>query len=183
MDIDVWVTSLQGKVLYHKCSTSHGVFTFDTPPSPEQYRYRQEQEDNDGGFELHEHPHDEDTYQVCIEHQQPPSSVHERGTTRVVYLSFSNDATDMTLNENSRAASESDADLLLNRMRSMHGVLVGMLTDLSVLEENERRLMGNVAHTASRISTLAAMSLLMIAMVSAMQMRYYSEYLKNKKLC
>lgn len=101
----------------------------------------------------------------------------------MVSLRIGNDATDVALSDSSKAASVSDADRLLQHMQSMHGVLVGMVSDLSVLEEKERRLMGNVQHTASRISTLAAMSLSVIAVISVLQMRFYSDYFKDKKAC
>lgn len=186
MDIDVWVTNIQGIVLYHKCAPSHGVFTFHTPPSLNQHHHQYDHhhdDDPDDGFDLREFPHDEDTFQICIEHQQPPSGVSEAGTQRIVSLRIGNDATDVALADNNKAASVSDADRLLQHMQSMHGVLVAMVSDLSVLEEKERRLMGNVQHTASRISTLAAMSLSVIAVISVLQMRFYSDYFKDKKLC
>lgn len=173
MNIDVWVTTLQGKVLYHRCAPSHGKLSFQTPHSE-----RTHEED----IYLHEFHDDEDTFQICIEHQQNPSAVQTSpDASRVITLRL-NDIQSLAV-RHSRAATASDADRLLRSMRSMHTQLSGMIGDLTDLEQRERNTVSDVVRTTWYVTFLAIASLLVIGATSALQICYYKLYFKHKKVC
>lgn len=177
MDIDVWITTLQGKVLYHRCAPSHGKLSFLTPLAEHTGPHYDDYDD----LELNDFRQDEDTFRICIEHQQNPSMAHVAGASRVITLRMKD--VDTTVIRHNRAASASDTDRLQRSMRSMHNQLAAMVGDLTQLEHRERTLTKCVAQTAWRVSCLAALSLLVIFATSALQMSYYKTYLRHKKVC
>lgn len=178
MDIDVWMSTLQGIVLYHKRAPAHGKLSFDTPHSSHA-QHRQEDEEED----------DEDTFQLCIEHQQAPSAIHEHGTSRVIIVRLHHLGVHGNLlgshgdKGKGGAASIGDTDRLLLSMEGMHSELSGMVGDISKLEQNERGLTSHVKETASRVGSLAALSLAVTVVTAGLQFKYYKTYFKHKKVC
>lgn len=176
MDIDVWVTTLKGKVLYHKRAAEHGKFTFETPALP---RDRQESDDYDYGGEDSE---EEDTYRVCLEHQQNPSRSHPTGTKRAIMFKL-NQSFNGGTQRSETAAKTSDTDRLQESMQSMHRTLSGMIGDLSKLQMRDKALTARLVKTGRRVSGMAIFSLIVTLGISALQFRYYRGYFKQKKLC
>lgn len=174
MDIDVWVTTLQGVVLYHRCAPSHGKLSFQTPVS-DGARVPDE------GTGYGDYADDEDTFRLCVEHQQVPSTAHDGRTRRVVALRLRD--VDAALWKRERVASNSDTDKLLRAMRVMHTSLAGMIGDLTALEMREKGLTASVVGTASRVTAMAFVSFVVIVAISVAQVRYYRDFFKAKKLC
>lgn len=173
MSIDVWVTTLQGVVIYHRCAHAHGKLTFRTPES---VAGSHEEEGS-----LQDMREDEDTFKVCIEHQQQPSTAHEAHTERSITVGFQE--ADRSFWKRERPALASDTDRLLRSMRTIHTSLVGMIGDLSQLEQRERSLTKGIMNTGWRVSVLAAISFMTVVLISFLQFRYYRDFFKQKKLC
>lgn len=178
MDIDVWITTVQGKVLYHRRSSEHGKFSFDTPALSKEHEHDMLDDDDYDYTDTNE----EDTYKICIEHQQSPSRSHPPGTKRLVSFHL-NQAFNGAKNRYGDAAGAKDTDKLQATMRDMHTTLSGMIGDLSQLQKRERTLTNRMQRTTSRITWLAVFSLFVTLATSALQFRYYKGYFKQKKLC
>lgn len=174
MEIDVWITTLQGKVLYQKRASDHGKFSFRTPPIHRDHKPSADYEYDD--------EEEEDTYRVCIEHQQPAGRAHPSGTRRAVEFKL-DQAFPGVRGSTGNAAKASDADRLLDTLRAMHTSLSGMIGELTRLQQRERTLTANMEHTTSRVLWLAIFSLLVTVVTCAAQYKYYEGYFKQKKLC
>lgn len=177
MEIDVWITTQKGVVLYHKRAADHGKFTLRTPLVSKEHHDDVLDDDYD-----YDDPYEEDTYKICIEHQQPPSRAHPVGTRRMVSFVL-HQAFNGLKEKGDSAAAASDTDRLQATMREMHTTLSGMIGDLSQLQRRERKLTSRMQKTTSTITYLAILSLLVTVATSAMQYRYYQGYFKQKKLC
>lgn len=180
MDIDVWITTMQGKVLYHRRSPEHGKFSFDTPGVPKDRDHDMLDDDDYGYADAHE----EDTYKICIEHQQSPSRSHPPDTKRLISFHLNQAFNGANAGERlADAAGAKDTDKLQATMRDMHTTLSGMIGDLSQLQKRERTLTNRMQRTTSRITWLSIFSLFITLATSALQFRYYKGYFKQKKLC
>lgn len=173
MDIDLWITTVKGSVLYHKRSSNHGKFTFQTPGTNAHENYDYD-DDND----------EDDTFRICIEHQQPASAAHPRGTKRSVSFRLNHTPPSWAGHQRSgKAALAADTDRLQTTMRTMHSSLAGMIGDLSQLERREKLLTKGVENTTRRVTYLAIFSLVVTVMTSALQFTYFKGYFKQKKIC
>lgn len=177
MTIDVWITTSEGRVLYHKRAPDHGKFTFMTPGT----NVGGHAPDPDMDDEDYDDDEDEDTYKICLEHQQIASRGHVAGTRRLVYFNLDHAFSEMDRNE--KPASGSSADKLQATMRNMHTTLSGIVGDLSQLQKRERSLLSRTQKTSSRITMFAVISLFVTLGTSAFQYKYYKGYFKQKKLC
>ena len=170
MDIDIFITTNDGKVLYHKRAPQHGKFSFWTP------KYLPEEFDADDDLEEDE----EETFRVCLEHQQHASQAHATGTRRsiqfILHQSYKGESV-------AKAASMSDMDRLQNTMRQMHTTLSGMIGDLTQLQRRERLLTEKMEKTNSRVVALAIFGIIVAVGTSLVQFKYYQGYFKQKKLC
>lgn len=175
MEVDVWITTFSGQVLYHKRATSHGKFSF-TTPAVRKTGASGVNEDEDDEYASEE----EDTYRVCLEHQQPASRSHPAGTRRLV--SFHLDHAFNALYRGDRHAQVEDVDQLDRTMRQIHTSLLGMIGDLSRLEKRERDLMARIQSTTGRVTKFSIVALAILFGTSALQYKYYSTYFKQKKL-
>ncbi|CAN8075195.1 unnamed protein product [Agarophyton chilense] len=174
MDIDVWVTNLQGKVLYHKKAPDHGKFSFDTPKIQRQHRPADEYEYED---------EEEDTFRICIEHQQKAGRVHPAGTKRAIEFNLDQAFAGASTEGVDRAAKASDTDRLQKSLRRMHTSLSGMIGDMTRLQRRERMLTQKMEETTSHVMVLAILSLFVTVATCAAQYKYYEGYFKQKKLC
>lgn len=177
MRIDVWITTVEGRVLYHKYADDHGKFTFDTPKLPN-HRENEWADDYEDSYI----PED-DTYKVCIEHQQVAGRVHEPGTKRAVSIHFNEAMGMQSERQVSRAATSQSTDQLQSSMREIHNTLSAMIGDLAMLESRERFLTKRISGTIRQVTILAVVSLFVICLTSLLQFRYYKGYFQQKKLC
>lgn len=177
MEIDVWITTMDGNVLYHKRAADHGKFTFRTPSVSKQHDDVEEDE-----YDYGQDDDEEDTFKICIEHQQHPSRAHPTGTHRLVsfklHQSFNGGTSSLE-----DAATASDTDKLEASMRDIHTALSGMIGDLSQLQRRERVLTARMQRTTTRITSLAIFAVIVTMVTSAFQFKYYKGYFKQKKLC
>lgn len=180
MDIDVWITTMSGAVLYHKRSREHGKFSFRT--SGASRRHDDEMLDDEDEYDYQEESTEEDTYKICLEHQQAPSRAHATGTKRMISFRL-NEAYDGVAGKEGDAAEKGDTDRLQATMRDMHSSLSGMIGDLNQLQRREKGLTNRMKKMAKRVTALAVFSLVVTLATSAMQFRYYQGYFKQKKLC
>lgn len=181
MDIDVWITTISGKVLYHRRSSEHGKFSFNTPTVSKEH-HDESLDDYEDDYDYAEDSHEEDTYKICIEHQQSPSRAHPPGTKRLISFRL-NQAFNGARDKLGEAAGKSDTDKLQVTMRDMHATLSAMIGDLSQLQKRERTLTHRMQRTTGRVTGLAMFSLVVTLATSALQFRYYKGYFKQKKLC
>lgn len=181
MEIDVWVTTQKGTVLYHRRAADHGKFSFTTPAIAKDHHDDVLEDDEQYSYD-DEDPYEEDTFRICIEHQQVPSRAHPAGTRRLV--SFVLHQAFNGLKEPAQgAASAEDTDHLQLTMREMHTTLSGMIGDLTQLQRRERNLTARMQRTSWRVTAMAVWSVLMMILTSAVQFKYYQGYFKRKKLC
>lgn len=176
MEIDVWITTQKGAVLYHKRAADHGKFTFRTPAISKDH-----DDDVLDDYDYDE-PYEEDTYKICIEHQQPPSRAHPMGTRRMISFVL-HQAFNGLKEKGENVAAASDTDRLQASMRQIHTTLSGMIGDLSQLQRRERTLTTRMQKTTSTITYLAILSVVVTVATSALQFKYYRGYFKQKKLC
>lgn len=181
MDIDVWITTMKGKVLYHRRSSEHGKFSFNTPAIAKEH-HDETLDDYEDEYDYAEESHEEDTFKICIEHQQAPSRAHPAGTRRMISFKL-NQAFNGVHDRLNEAAGKGDTDKLQETMREMHTTLSGMIGDLSQLQRRERTLTRRMQRSAGRVTWLAAFSLVVTLATSFAQFRYYKGYFKQKKLC
>ncbi len=161
MDIDVWVTTLKGRVLYHRHGTEKGMISFMTPKSEHLDLDDDDEEDND-------------TFRVCLEHQLRPSETLTQGAKRLV--SYRLDKAQHKLRGFQSHATLRHAHTLTERLREIHTALSNMMGDLSFLEQRERRLLERNRLTLSRISFLASLSLIVMVATSCIQLTYYRQF-------
>lgn len=173
MPIDVWVTTLQGRVLYNKRAEDHGKFSFITPKVEREHRPADDYE-----YEEEE----EETYRICIEHQQKAGRVHPAGTRRAIEFNL-DQAFGGVSEDVERAAKATDTDRLQKSLRQMHTSLSGMIGDLTRLQRRERNLTARMEHTTGHVLVLAIFSLTVTIGICAAQYKYYEGYFKQKKLC
>lgn len=188
-DIDVWVTTLQGQVLFHRRDNTHGKFTFRTPPVPlTEHSGIDDEADEINGLDA---GYDEDTYRICVEHQVGAEGsawtthqnvrrmvslrVHHSTVTGISSLSESVSGTS--------TAQSANANALEDSMRDMHTTLDSMAGDLAHLQEKERRLAKTVEETNRRVARVAGVSVALAGVTAAAQLRYFRMYFKRKKLC
>lgn len=177
MEIDVWVTTMDGKVLYHRRAADHGKFTFKTPSIA---KHHEDMDDEDYDYE--DEGDEEDTFKICIEHQQHPSRAHPPGTHRLVSFKLHQSFKGGTISMDS-AATASDTDKLQESMRQIHTALSGMIGDLSQLQRREKTLTARMQRTTSRVTSLAILAVIVTMATAAFQFKYYQGYFKQKKLC
>lgn len=177
MEIDVWITTSRGHVLYHKRASDHGKFSFSTPSLSKTHDDDVLDEEYD-----YEDPYEEDTFKICIEHQQQASRAHPGGTRRLVYFVLHQAFNGLRDNGEGSAKVE-DTDRLQVKMREMHATLSGIVGDLNQLQRRERNLMKRVKGMGSTVTGLAVFGVTVTLMTSAAQYRYYHGYFKAKKLC
>lgn len=176
MELDVWVTTLTGSVLYHRHGTHEGIVSFTTPRA-----HAAHDMDDDAAADA-SGPHQKDTFRVCVEHQLRPSDAVARGARRLV--SYRMDGAFVPrLPVGGRRATAKGAGVLVERMREMHASLAGMVGDLDRLEQREFRLLERNERTSRRLATLAGVSLVAIVATSVVQYNYYRAYFKEKKIC
>lgn len=175
MPIDLWITTLLGVVLYHKCAPSHGKFTFVTPESPHKVAISDEHD-----HDFYDYTDDEDTYRICIEHQQLHSKVYSPATYRIINFHFEN--IDNVAVPSIHVATDHDANRLIDKLKFSHISLHHMIDDIVQLQRRERLLIARVQHTAHRLACLAFSSLTIIALTSLLQLNYYRSYFKKNKL-
>lgn len=175
MEVDLWITTVQGKVLFNRRSTTHGKFSFRTP------RIEGHQEDPDD-YDYLDEP-EEDTFKICIEHQQSAGQAHPRGTNRAIYFHVNEAFSQEPHSLENKMAKASDTDRLQSTMRTMHTTLSGMIGDLSQLQRRERLLTAKMEMTTSLVTRLAIFSFIVAIGTSALQFHYYKRYFKQKKLC
>lgn len=180
MDIDVWITTMQGKVLYHKRASEHGKFSFQTPIVHDHHDGIDDIDDDYDYGDEEDIDDEEDTYKICIEHQH--KGAHSPGARRSVFFILHETFGNMPDNTE-RIARATDTDRLQTTMRSMHTTLSGMIGDLSQLQRREHELTNRMKRTSSRVTTLAVISLVVTLATSAVQYKYYKGYFKQKKLC
>lgn len=199
MEIDVWITTVPGKVLYHHRAPTHGKLSFETPMIDENEvdrHHEHHRRDMDGGYD----DNDEDTYQLCVEHQQPPSLVGTEGLSRVISIKL-HDAYSNLVSQHGHQfeqykghvvhqqagegvpATEQHTTQLAQSMESMDQELRGMVVDLTRLQQKERGLTEHVKETASRVSVLAGISVAITMVTASVQFLYYRSYFKHKKVC
>jgi len=178
MAIDVWITTVEGRVLYHKRAPEHGKFSFQTPALPQDKHSGVDDEDDE---EDYMDEAEEDTFKVCLEHQQVASRGHQMGTQRLVYFHLHHAFN--AVSGGDKFASSADTDRLQATMRNMHSSLSAMVGDLSQMQRRERTLMARTQKTTARVTFFAIVSLIVIMGTSALQFKYYQGYFKRKKLC
>lgn len=177
MEIDVWVTTLKGAVLWHRRAPDHGKFAFTTPPATrtEHSGIDSDEEDDE------EYGWMDETYRVCVEHQAPAGMVHAPDSSRMVYLSVSE--TRAGDSESGSHAKSDAANNLQMKMRVMHESLSLLIGDLTKLQQRERKLVKRVGTTNGRLAWLCGTAVLVSAITSAIQYQYYKTYFTQKKLC
>lgn len=176
MQIDLWITTLLGVVLYHKCAPSHGKFTFTTPESNHKLRSVDEQD-----HDFYDYTDDEDTYRICIEHQQMHSKVYASGTYRII--DFHLEDIDKAVVPSINVATDQDTNRLIDKLKLSHISLHHMIDDLVQLQHHERLLAARVQHTARRLSFLSITSLVLTLLTSVLQLSYYRIFFRKNKLC
>lgn len=176
MEIDVWITTMSGTVLYHRRAAEHGKFSFRTPALSR--KYHADMMDDEDEYDYEEARAEEDTFKVCVEHQQVASRAHAAGTRRMVSFKL-----DEARARDGVAAEKGDTDALQATMKDMHASLSGMVGDLNQLQRREKGLTKRMQRTTGRVTALAVFSLVVMVATSAMQYRYYVGYFKQKKLC
>lgn len=178
MDIDVWVTTLAGAVLWHRRAPDHGKFAFTTGAATKTQHSGidgEEDDDEDYGWV-------DETYRICVEHQLPPGRVVAGGAARTIALG---------LMESSLAggdpgtlpAKDEAANRLQTRMRTMHETLSLVIGDLTKLQNRERKLVKRVKRTNVRIGYLSAIAVIVSVVTAVVQYQYYKQYFTQKKLC
>lgn len=177
MDIDVWVTTTEGRVLYHKRAPSHGSFSFETTtPKKTQHSGIDSEDDDD-----HMYGWVDETYRFCIEHQRTHGAVIDGDVSRLVSFEIKGSSQNMRMATNH--AKVEATDKLTSKMVDMHHTLNGLLDDLAVLQQRERALVRRVGHTTGRVSAFSALSVCVALVTSALQYKYFKTYFQNKKLC
>jgi emp24/gp25L/p24 family/GOLD len=181
MELDVWVTTLDGTVLYHKRSPSHGKFIFQTPVvQPRQYSgIDEDADDTMMGME-----DDEETIRICVEHQQHP---HEHaagdGSRRLVSLAMDHTTPPGGVHRDAQLAQEGNAAQLQDGLSRVQDTLASLVSDITMLQQRERILVKHLHATNKRVATYAIISILVAALVSFVQLQYFKIYFKQKKIC
>lgn len=188
MDIDVWVTTLPGKVLYHKRAPDHGKLSFQTP-SVRNLRVDALHPDvvdnvDADAYGFDQSAEDEDTFRVCVEHQDVPSSLHDDGAHRAISLRLGDGSPAHTAADAATGMARAhDANRLVDSVLYMHEGLTAMVGDLSRLEARERALIDACRRTGTRVSVLAMAAVASAVAVTAAQSHYYGVFFKQNKLC
>lgn len=175
MDIDVWVTTTQGRVLYHKRAPSHGAFSFETvAPQKTQHSGIDDGDEETYGWV-------DETYRFCIEHQRAEGAVHGGDVKR--FVSFKINEASHGMRMRTTHANDQATDKLTTTMVDMHKTLSALVDDLAVLQQRERILVKRTSKTTGRVSVFSAVSVMVAVFTSAVQYKYFKTYFQSKKLC
>jgi emp24/gp25L/p24 family/GOLD len=179
MELDVWVTTADGTVLYHKRSPSHGKFIFQTPVvQPRQYSGIDDEADDLVGME-----YDEETIRVCVEHQQDPHAHAGDGSRRLVSLSMDHTTPPGGVHKDASLAHEGQAAQLQDGLSRVQDTLSSLVNDITMMQQRERILVRHLHSTNKRVATYAIFSILVAVCISFAQLQYFKTYFKQKKIC
>lgn len=184
MEIDVWITTMQGTVLYHHRAPSHGKLTFTTPAAVKR---------SYSGIDNDE-PDDEDyawtdeTYRICLEHQNPQGAVLPAGAYRKVGFSIEDPALRKAIENGERRvshghASDDDVENVSQKLRTMHSTMSLLISELSTLQQRERKMVKRSKKDSGRIVWLCLLAIIFCAVTAATQYAYYKSYFRQKKMC
>jgi hypothetical protein len=179
MDIDVWVTTLTGRVLYHKRAPDHGKFSFTTAAATKTEHSGIDSEETDD----EEYGWVDETYRFCVEHQKPVGAVMPADATRIIAFKVDDSSSAAGGGGTPGLAKQAAADRLALAMRKIHESLGSVIVDLTQLQQRERKLVHRVANTNTRLSLLSGLAIAVTVVTSAVQYRYFKAYFTQKKLC
>jgi hypothetical protein len=176
MEIDLWITTLSGLVIYHNRAADHGKFSFITA-RVEKMQYSGVDDEEEDGFDFQD-----ETYRICLEHQYRSDAVQPDGAKRSIYFNLHNSFLEID-SEAHNLARSGKTDTLQNNMRNVHDALSNIIGDLSHLQQRERVLVKRLNVTSSRVTYLACLSILIAMITSIMQLQFFKSYFKQRKLC
>jgi emp24/gp25L/p24 family/GOLD len=178
MELDVWVTTMNDAVLYHKRSPSHGKFYFDTPAiHSRQYSGIEEDDDTIGmGY-------DEETIRICIEHQRDPGAYSTEGARRLVSLRIDHPTPPGNMHASQKFALGDHTTQLQDGLGRIQEALSGLVSDLTLLQQRERVLVKRVHSTNTRVLTCVVISIFFAGLTAFLQLRHFKTYFKQKRLC
>lgn len=184
MDIDVWVTTMQGTVLFHKRAPAHGKFTFKTPAAVKRQYSGIDSEEEDG----EDYDWTDETYRFCIEHQSPQGVVMPEGASRKVSFSLENPDVSSAIEAGERrkehgAASDAGVEEVSKRMRTMHSTMSLLISELTGMQQKERKNVKSNAKMSRNVTLMSLLAILLCIATSAAQYAYYKAYFKQKKMC
>ncbi|KAK1861622.1 hypothetical protein I4F81_004204 [Pyropia yezoensis] len=179
MELDVWVITKNGRVLFHRRKTHHGKFSFTTPEHPDVDHSRPR---NDEDTEEEMYGVEEDNYQVCIEHQDHPDAVHEAGTKRLVSFKLDHSAAYDPSGGHTVAAKAKDVDGVVRALEDMHHTLLSMKNQLDTLHYREKRLAKANEGTNERVAWYSSVGFVVLLLTGAYQSFYMKRYLTSKKI-
>jgi hypothetical protein len=178
MELDVWVTTMNDAVLYHKRSPSHGKFYFDTPAIHSRQYSGIEEEDDAIGM-----GYDEETIRICIEHQKDPGAYGTEGARRLVSLRIDHPTPLGNMHNSQKFAQGDHTTQLQDGLGRIQETLSGLVSDLTVLQQRERTLVKRLHSTNTRVVTCAVISIFFAGLTSFLQLRHFRTYFKRKRLC
>jgi emp24/gp25L/p24 family/GOLD len=177
MEIDVWITTMKGRVLWHKRAPDHGKFVFTTGSVTKTQHSGIDSDDED---EV-DYGWTDETYRICLEHQRPSGSVHPPGSSRIIAFHLTEEATGAA--KGSQPVTGEAVNTLQLRMRTMHETLSLLITDLTMLQQRERKLVKRVSSTNQHIAILSGFAIAVSLLTALLQYHYYKKYFTQKKLC
>lgn len=161
--VTVVIKNPEGHVIYQKSELEHGKFSWKSDPMPEGVY----DDDLDYAYAEEEKP-----YEICIENYARRG--HER---RMIFMEMTEE-----YRARSREAKREHVDRVQESLIRMSDLLNGMIAEMSMLENRERRLVNMTKATNTRLTIFASMSFFVIVVVAAYQSRYYRSYFRTKKL-
>jgi emp24/gp25L/p24 family/GOLD len=177
MEIDTWITTMSGHVVYHKRGADHGKFSFVTTPI--ERNNHSGIDDDDGGDA---YGFEDETYRVCFEHQNYAGVVYTDGAKRSIFFRLDGTLVD----SDSRVSSiawNAKTDILQEIVHTMHESLSIIIGELSHLQRRERILVKHVTATSNGVIYLASLSITIAISTSIVHFQNLRTFFMHKKLC
>lgn len=166
MELDLFVTNMNGKVLIHKSGLSHLRTTIEAPKVPHKSLY--------GSY----HKAIFTTYRFCLMHQTVPSQVAAE-TGRKVEFRIRAAAVESDSSGALQAGQASDTQ---GALHELEGEVIELLKNMDSLNEEERLLAMTNEAMSRFVVTLGSLSSLVVLAVGTLQLEIIQIIFKNRRL-
>lgn len=178
-ELNVNVKDKRGRTVYQtrRGNPDHASFSFQTPKYDEALMGGNSEDNEDiYNYDAHEL---EGWYDVCLEMAVERDSKNQRAVTFWIraedyYADLDGPA--------SQQASDEQVNSVSRSLRDMHEKMKGMIRDMVLLQQRERRLVDHGHATAKRLVILAVVSVIVIIVTAVLQYMHFKNYFKSKKL-
>lgn len=203
--VSIEVTSTDGAILFERHASEIGKFSVVTPPSKYAPSYPRggrgghgQNNPGSGQDDDHELDYDEwgDDYEDGYEHYDSEEKykacvvltvdrnpdLHNRVQRAVTFRLHPANRSDRRVGV-SRAAKTANVDSIAFSLDNIMRQMNGMVSDLAILQQREKKLVKQNRDTAGRLAKLTIVSLAVLILTAGFQFSHYRSFFASKKLC